>query len=677
MFFLWYNNRMAKNIYRLRNLILGLLIALPITFSDTTYGVFQADADLRPASGGESRNFLANSNLRSIAGIDAQLIILPPPPPPPPSCSGPNCSPPPRCRGAKCNPRPPVCRGPHCFETPEPPEEPEPPFRPSAPKPTPEPEEPMRPAAPKLPSTGIISDFVADAFTGSNFEKNVNPEFVTKNRFEYHQKKYQASQDRMTLWIIVLLVLAHINLFFFVMNFGAIRNIYQMLKNNRLTNNPPINMWKVRKIASVFVALLISGQIFCSDVAKAELTTPPFLLYEGSLYDTSGNPITGPHNFRFSFWKSVDAVDTDVVNGIIDTNAPNYLGWQEVQYYDVTPAGKFSLKVGNGNSIPYSIFEENDQDLFLQIEVKVNGVGDGSYELIDTDYTTDAYDRMVVGTVPFSKNADRLDHREAGYEVNQIPYLDSDAQLFESAVPEGTYEPTFKLDSNEDGDDLLSFIFGASLESISWDNLLNTFVISDDLQVEGYINDVPIGPETEHLKLSALYPETVFERDGSDNVGAMHDEREDTGTEEKNILRWTTFNNNGRIDEMQDYDVVIAKKIPDHFVNYQPTSITLEYKTDDDATKSKIDFTVDKGGTDQFAGAGLSLSSMTSATLSVTGWDTKEISLDPNTTWTAGETMFLRLKMYATQIGIGAPANRQNYDSRIGDIIINFSKQVN
>ena len=433
-------------------------------------------------------------------------------------------------------------------------------------------------------------------------------------------------------------------------------------------------MWKVRKIASVFVALLISGQIFCSNVAQAADTVPPFLLYEGNLYDTAGNPISGGHMFRFSFWKSIDAVETDVVNGIIDANAPNFLGWQEVQYYDVTPAGKFTLKVGNTTAIPYSIFEENDQELYLQVEVKVNGVGDGSYELIDTDYTTDAYDRMVVGTIPFAKNADRLDHREAGYEVNNIPYLDSDAQLFESAVPEGTYEPTFKLDSNEDGDDLLSLIFGSSLENLSWDNLLNTFILSDDLKVEGFINDVPIGPDVEHIRLSPVYPQTVFEADGDNNVGEMHNEAEDTGDGEKNILRWTTWNNNGRIDTTQDYDILVEYKIPEHFVNYQPTSVSLEYKTDGNDTQSKIDFTIEKGGTDQLLAAGVGLSTDNATTVSTTGWETKELTFDSNTTWTAGEIMFLKLKMHATQIGIGAPANRTNYDSRVSNIVLNFTK---
>ena len=199
----------------------------------------------------------------------------------------------------------------------------------------------------------------------------------------------------------------------------------------------------------------------------------------------------------------------------------------------------------------------------------------------------------------------------------EVPYLDGSAQFPESVIPAGTDESTFVLDADGGAaaTDVLSLIFGSSLgKTFSWNGLLDRFTLNDTLEitgnliVSGTINGVPLGSRSALDTLSPFYPNSIFVEDGGDNLGSMHEQLDTIGSEERNAIRWET-----KQALLQDYDVVVRYTIPQDFVSFAASPISLEYETEGTVAQSKIDFTAEKDGTvgDQFSGAGLGLTSAT------------------------------------------------------------------
>ncbi len=313
-------------------------------------------------------------------------------------------------------------------------------------------------------------------------------------------------------------------------------------------------------------------------------------------------------------------------------------------------------------------------DVFLQVEVREVGSPLTAFELVDVDYSNDLVDRMAVNSIPFSFNADNLDWRDSGFGPLEVPYVESDGYLPDSIIRlNGSDDSTFtiNIEGGEDPTDTLSLIFGDSLNAFSWNGLLDLFTLNNslqiggDLHVTGLINGVEMGPSTQTVTMQALYPGVVFEGDGTDNVGEMHDEEAAIDTEIQNVLRWTTWNNDSRT-KVQDHDVIVKYTISEGFATYKPENILISYITEGAVGQSQVAIEVAKEGVpgDQLLGLGVDLSSNIGTTAT--------FLLDPGTTWHVGDTMIIKIKMSASQEGTGAL--RTNYDSRIGNLTIEFAK---
>ncbi len=189
---------------------------------------------------------------------------------------------------------------------------------------------------------------------------------------------------------------------------------------------------KFRSLLSILI--LITSFCFVSNQSFAETTTPQKIIYEGELFDANGNALTGNYDFRFSLWDNQDFdINDKLMGGDLNTAASDFFGWYEVQTYNIVNNGKFSIQVGTVTPFTEGLFDRIN--ISLQIEVKKQGEPNTSYELIDLDYDNDAIDRMVIDTVPFAFNADKLDFREAGYGIGEIPYLDELGKLPSFLLP--------------------------------------------------------------------------------------------------------------------------------------------------------------------------------------------------------------------------------------------------
>ncbi|WP_457557389.1 hypothetical protein [Candidatus Harpocratesius sp.] len=212
------------------------------------------------------------------------------------------------------------------------------------------------------------------------------------------------------------------------------RELLKLLKNE-IKLEQKTKKKTTKKINSLLsILFLITSFCFISDEAFAEITTPQKIIYEGELFDANGNALTGNYDFRFSLWDNQDFnINDRLMGGDLNTAATDFFGWQEIQTYNIINNGKFSIQVGTVTPFTEGLFDRIN--ISLQIEIKKHGEPNSSYELIDLDYDNDTIDRMVIDTVPFAFNADKLDFREAGYGVGEIPYLDELGKLPSFLLP--------------------------------------------------------------------------------------------------------------------------------------------------------------------------------------------------------------------------------------------------
>lgn len=213
-----------------------------------------------------------------------------------------------------------------------------------------------------------------------------------------------------------------------------------------------------RKYYKILLGFTV-GLCLCITQVTANHSTPNILVYEGKLLDASSNPITTTRTFRFSLWSSKDQIAGDIDGaGAINIASPNYGGWQEEQ--DVTPNsdGTYSVKLGDATTLP-----DINQNMhrFLQIDIKMNGATDTTYELMDPtgDNGADTNDRNVIGSMMYAKNADMLDNA-----------IDASISLT------GEVELSF-------GDFLLSQILSWNPDGVSVDD--GWFNFSDDVNIQG------------------------------------------------------------------------------------------------------------------------------------------------------------------------------------------------
>jgi hypothetical protein len=447
-----------------------------------------------------------------------------------------------------------------------------------------------------------------------------------------------------------------------------------------------------------FLWALVSSFSFSFYPAYAMVSTPESMIYEGVLSDENGQMLSGQYDFRFSLWRQLSFDPATVITGQIDASDPDYHGWSETQSQSLVD-GRFSFLLGAVAPIQSELFDR--PGLYLQVEVKAQGQPDTNYEFIDLDPNDALMTRLVISTVPFAFNADRLDFRELGFGPGEIPYLDGLGKLTSDILPdidavtlEGRntgFDPgnipyldtTGKLDASIlpqtplvngvegldfyldlDGDavgsDTLSLYFGSTLgKSIRWEGVSDRFVINDDLSVEGdltvsgSINGVNLQPKNQKIVLSPRYPNSIFQADGTDNrYGSMYEMTESVNGIEKNIIRWVSSDTS-----LQDYDVVIRYALPVDFLEFQNGNpISLEHFWEGGSVgDSRVEITVKKeNGSVNLLSSGLPVNADV--------WQKTDLDFLSGTVWSPGETMEIRVRVFS----------RQKKSAKLGDIVLNY-----
>jgi len=154
---------------------------------------------------------------------------------------------------------------------------------------------------------------------------------------------------------------------------------------------------------------------------------------------------------------------------------------------------------------------------------------------------------------------------------------------------------------------------------------------------------VEVLPEvSSKIFLSPEYPNCVHTHDGEgvgpsgNNSGTLSYDKDLEGNTHRNYARWLASSG---VATLQDTYLCIEFQIPEDFVSFESTAISLEYQTEvTDATKCKVDILIYKSGTG-FVTSVLGLSSST--------WETAIISGTALGTWNAGEKMIILLKLYS------------------------------
>ena len=169
-------------------------------------------------------------------------------------------------------------------------------------------------------------------------------------------------------------------------------------------------------LAPLLFGIFALGIAFFSATANlyAAVTTPATINYQGRLLSAANVPLAGNYTFRFSVWNTSDWVggDTDGF-GAVNVGSAGYAGWQETHAVTIA-AGDFGLfNMNLGDTTPFPSFDAATHKN-LQVEVKVTGALDTTYEILDPAGTlADANDRKPLENQAFAQNADTLDNLDA------------------------------------------------------------------------------------------------------------------------------------------------------------------------------------------------------------------------------------------------------------------------
>jgi len=256
------------------------------------------------------------------------------------------------------------------------------------------------------------------------------------------------------------------------------------LRRRKLEPDRRKRIFKARML-TLLLAMAIIGQ----SVVYAARTTPFPFIYEGKLLDSSNNPITSMHVFRFSLWSSRDFTAGDVTGaGAINTVAGNYGGWWEAQAVIPNSDGTFAVELGNVTPLPNMDWTTHK---FLQVEIKPQGSPDTAYELMDPsgDNGVDANDRQTIGSSPFTNNADFIDNAELGTGAGDIAILGPGGVWSVSQIPGGTDADSFVIDSDDTvgAGGTIDLQFGNTLaETLVFDITNDWFEFSNDLSMNQF-----------------------------------------------------------------------------------------------------------------------------------------------------------------------------------------------
>jgi hypothetical protein len=149
--------------------------------------------------------------------------------------------------------------------------------------------------------------------------------------------------------------------------------------------------------------------------------------------------------------------------------------------------------------------------------------------------------------------------------------------------------------------------------------------------------------------LHPSFPDAAFQADGADNVGqlsVLHD-----NASKNNAYQWTTTRST-----QQDYTIVVRATLPQQFVRWKSTPVTLAYKT------SSGDTAVAKANVQIFDTAGNAVSISGGSNLASTSWTNSNITYSGTPTWTAGQSFTIKVTVHA----------KDNATVNIGDLKLQY-----
>jgi len=466
---------------------------------------------------------------------------------------------------------------------------------------------------------------------------------------------------------------------------------------------------KLKIVSTVLIALIIAVNFAAS--AYAVTTVPQKMIYEGRLLNNTGSaPLTGSHDFRFSFWSVSPVGVGDIAGGVINNLSPTYSGWQEVQTVVPNADGFFSFELGTVSPVPQI---DSTKHLYLQVEIKKTADPITSYEVLDRAPSDPASDRSPIGSVPYAMNADYIDNAEIGTSSGDIVVLQAGDVWPISTVPGGTNSDNFILDDNDDAVGLIGLQFGNSLSKIlSWDMLGGYFNFNDNVNIQGdltisgtvdgvdvsslastinlhldggsskhdaseidveladghyysagdvetAIDDIDeqlfsLSAATSNLKkiIPSLYDGVSYKPDGTNNVGRLFIDSDIVNG--RNFYVWKSTPN-----ALQDYDVIVQVPLPTNFTGWNgATPWEFTYKSD---SASSLDNKADIYIYDS-TGSAVTLTG-TSTDLAGTSWSSTSIGYGGAPTFTAGETFMIVIRLHS----------RNGNEMDIGEISLNFN----
>ena len=156
-------------------------------------------------------------------------------------------------------------------------------------------------------------------------------------------KTFATISRKAKMWLGILLILLGIGIY--ILSSGVIFREKQKTKK-KVTKKKKFIFW-------TFLVATLIGSSFVSGITFAADTTPSFLIYEGTLMNSSRVALSGSYSFRFSFWSDRDYLTADVAGGVINSGDPRFLGWQEVQTQTLDAQGQFSFENGERSAIGF------------------------------------------------------------------------------------------------------------------------------------------------------------------------------------------------------------------------------------------------------------------------------------------------------------------------------------
>jgi len=422
----------------------------------------------------------------------------------------------------------------------------------------------------------------------------------------------------------------------------------------------------VRLYISAFIAgaLLLAGSWTW---LYAATTTPLTINYQGRLLNSSNIPLSGNYTFRFSFWNTADWVAGDTTGGgAINAGSAGYAGWQEVHSVATDAFGLFNMNLGDTTTFPS--FNANTHK-FMQVEVKITGNPDTSYEILDPAGTlADTNDRKPLQNQAFAQNSDTIDNAEIGLLNGNIALLGPGNVFPASTIPGATNANSFTLDNDNNAGGPVALQFGALLAKIlsyipasSWFNFNDNVNIQGNLTTTGTINGVnlssiPFANLTTRTKKAVFKPDydgATLRPDGTNNKGKIVENYEDLGgAAKRNFYEWRT-----QQVVMQDIDIIISFRLPLDFVSFTGAPLSLDYRMSDGViANNRLDVAF-------YDTTGAAVVLTGGSALANGSWTTTNITFGGGETFTAGDTVTLILRLSSTNAGF----------VRVSDVVLNYN----